>query len=112
MDARGRPPTRGEVKQLSEAVAVSADVGTTLQHTCWTYWGHSGAPLFDEAGGVCGLHASWDRHVGMRHAQKLDRLHWTINTNWDLASSSQCRWVDKRIPEVWPAVVNKASSAV
>ena len=75
MDARGRPPTRGEVKQLSEARAVSTDEGCTMQHTCWTYWGHSGAPLFDDKGGVCGLHASWDQHTGMRHAQKLDRLH-------------------------------------
>ena len=48
--ARGRPPTRGELKLVAEAAAVASDEGGYLQHSCWTYWGHSGAPLFDAAG--------------------------------------------------------------
>ena len=74
MASRGRPPTRGELKQVAEACAVDAAAGTTLMHTCWTYWGHSGAPLIDASGKVCGLHCSWDPHSGMRHAQKLEHL--------------------------------------
>jgi hypothetical protein len=38
------------------------------EHTCWTYWGHSGAPLLDAEGRVVGLHNSWDPGTGTRHA--------------------------------------------
>ena len=72
--ARGRAPTRGELKLVAEAAPVGACEGTYLQHSCWTYWGHSGAPLFDEAGRVAGLHCAWDDRTGMRHGQKLQHL--------------------------------------
>uniref|UniRef100_A0A6U6CCM1 Serine protease n=1 Tax=Odontella aurita TaxID=265563 RepID=A0A6U6CCM1_9STRA len=72
--ARGRPPTRGELKSVMEAVPVDAQKGTCLQHSCWTYWGHSGAPLFNEDGQVCSLHCAWDDKTGMRHGQKLQHL--------------------------------------
>lgn len=52
----------------------TADDGGYLRHSCWTYWGHSGAPLFDAAGRVCGLHCAWDDRTGMRHGQKLPHL--------------------------------------
>lgn len=38
-----------------------------MRHTCWTYWGHSGAPIFDAQGALCGLHNSWDPDNGHRH---------------------------------------------
>jgi hypothetical protein len=38
------------------------------KHDAWTYWGHSGSPLFNEAGQVVGLHNSWDSKTAMRHA--------------------------------------------
>mmetsp|Transcript_22739 Transcript_22739/g.51447 ORF Transcript_22739/g.51447 Transcript_22739/m.51447 type:complete len:139 (-) Transcript_22739:209-625(-) len=47
-------------------------------HSCWTYWGHSGAPLFDERGHVCGLHSSWDDKNGARHGQTLACLQSVI----------------------------------
>jgi hypothetical protein len=72
--ARGRPPTRGELKQVLEAQPVGDTEGLTLMHSCWTYWGHSGAPLFNEHGQVCGLHSSWDSHSGMRHGVRLEHL--------------------------------------
>ncbi|KAK6338070.1 hypothetical protein TWF696_001541 [Orbilia brochopaga] len=38
-----------------------------LMHDCWTYWGHSGAPLcLTGGGGVVGVHSSWDEGTGMR----------------------------------------------
>lgn len=38
------------------------------QHNAWTYWGHSGAPLFDRSGRIVALHNSWEANGGTRHA--------------------------------------------
>jgi len=38
------------------------------EHDAWTYWGHSGAPLFDPRGRVVAMHNSWDEFTGMRRA--------------------------------------------
>ncbi|MBK7074018.1 MAG: trypsin-like peptidase domain-containing protein [Myxococcales bacterium] len=38
------------------------------KHDAWTYWGHSGSPLFDRRGRVVALHNSWDSTTAMRHA--------------------------------------------
>jgi len=76
--ARGRAPTRGERKLVDEAQPVGADLGVSHVHSCWTYWGHSGAPLFTERGEVCGLHSSWDHQNGARHAQMLACLQSAI----------------------------------
>jgi hypothetical protein len=38
-----------------------------LKHDAWTYWGHSGSPLFNEAGEIVGMHNSWDSTTAMRH---------------------------------------------
>ncbi|GMI23158.1 hypothetical protein TeGR_g5710 [Tetraparma gracilis] len=70
--ARGRAPTRGEVESVAGAEPLSSAEGSYLQHSCWTYWGHSGAPLFNEGGEVAGLHCAWDDGTGMRHGQKLE----------------------------------------
>ncbi|KAH6893349.1 trypsin-like cysteine/serine peptidase domain-containing protein [Thelonectria olida] len=44
----------------------NSEVGA-LAHTCWTYWGHSGAGLVDERTGLLvGMHSSWDEETGMR----------------------------------------------
>jgi len=82
--ARGRAPTRGEKQLVEQAQAVAAEhagngagEGQTtcyLLHSCWTYWGHSGAPLFDERGHVVALHCAWDDRTGIRHAQPLQHL--------------------------------------
>lgn len=46
-----------------------------LKHDCWTYWGHSGAPLFDRAtGNLVGLHSSWDDQSGMRRGIPIDAI--------------------------------------
>jgi len=47
-------------------VQVNAEIGA-LMHDCWTYWGHSGAPLVEQRSGrLIGLHSSWDDRTGMR----------------------------------------------
>ncbi|GKT49858.1 uncharacterized protein ColSpa_10039 [Colletotrichum spaethianum] len=44
----------------------NSEIGA-LMHTCWTYWGHSGAPLIERrTGRLIGLHSSWDDETGMR----------------------------------------------
>ena len=43
-------------------------------HCCWTYWGHSGAPLFNDRGHVVALHNSWDDQTGMRHAVRWEKI--------------------------------------
>lgn len=50
------------------------DIGA-LMHTCWTYWGHSGAPLVDRrTGSLVGLHSSWDDETGMRRGVPWEAL--------------------------------------
>lgn len=52
----------------------NSDIGA-LQHDCWTYWGHSGAPLIDaESGEIIGLHSSWDDETGMRRGVGWEAL--------------------------------------
>lgn len=54
---------RGMVKGADPQV--NEEIGT-LKHDCWTYWGHSGAPLVSSEGELVGLHSSWDEENGMR----------------------------------------------
>ncbi|GIZ41905.1 hypothetical protein CKM354_000519000 [Cercospora kikuchii] len=50
----------------SQDVQDNSEIGA-LKHDCWTYWGHSGAPLIDaNNGGLVGVHSSWDDETGMR----------------------------------------------
>ena len=52
----------------------NSEIGA-LQHDCWTYWGHSGAPLIDvKSGQVVGLHSSWDDETGMRRGVAWEAL--------------------------------------
>lgn len=57
----------------------NSEIGA-LQHDCWTYWGHSGAPLIDsKSGEVVGLHSSWDDETGMRRGVAWEALHEFMN---------------------------------
>ena len=47
-----------------------------LKHDAWTYWGHSGSPLFNGHGQVVGIHNSWDPlSKGMRHGVPLKAVN-------------------------------------
>ncbi|KAI0450022.1 trypsin-like cysteine/serine peptidase domain-containing protein [Xylaria acuta] len=53
----------------------NSEIGA-LMHDCWTYWGHSGAPLLDvKACKLIGLHSSWDDETGMRRGIPLEAIH-------------------------------------
>lgn len=51
-----------------------------LQHSCWTYWGHSGAPLLTTRGEVAGLHSSWDDETLTRHGVHVTALKHFFDT--------------------------------
>ncbi len=44
------------------------------KHDAWTYWGHSGSPIFDGRGRIIAMHNSWDSKTGMRHAVTWEAL--------------------------------------
>ena len=50
-------------------------------HNCWTYWGHSGAPIFNEKGDLVALHNSWNDESGMRHAVRWDSIKQFVMSN-------------------------------
>ncbi|KAF5645769.1 dimethylaniline monooxygenase [Fusarium sp. NRRL 25303] len=52
----------------------NSEIGA-LKHSCWTYWGHSGAGLFDrETGALVGVHSSWDDKTCMRRGVPLEAV--------------------------------------
>ncbi|KAF3804669.1 hypothetical protein GCG54_00012158 [Colletotrichum gloeosporioides] len=64
-----------------QEVQDNSEVGA-LMHTCWTYWGHSGAPLIDrKSGKLIGLHSSWDDETGMRRGVALEAIQGFLAEN-------------------------------
>ncbi|KAF5008585.1 hypothetical protein FDECE_5152 [Fusarium decemcellulare] len=52
----------------------NSEIGA-LKHSCWTYWGHSGAGLFERRTGVLmGVHSSWDDETGTRRGVPLEAV--------------------------------------
>ncbi|KAF8901396.1 trypsin-like cysteine/serine peptidase domain-containing protein [Gymnopilus junonius] len=59
----------------------NSEIGA-LMHDCWTYWGHSGAPLVEQSSGrLAGLHSSWDDQTGMRRGVGLEAIKAFLNEN-------------------------------
>ncbi|KAJ7240874.1 hypothetical protein B0H12DRAFT_1134356 [Mycena haematopus] len=64
----------------------NSEIGT-LRHDAWTYWGHSGAPLIDEAEGtLVGLHSSWDDETAMRHGVPHAAIQAFLHSHFMLGS--------------------------
>ena len=56
----------GKIKKyLKDEVYCTKDLGPLI-HNCWTYWGHSGEPLFNFDGNIVGIHNSWNEKNGDR----------------------------------------------
>jgi hypothetical protein len=52
----------------------NSEIGA-LKHDCWTYWGHSGAPLVEQnTSRLIGIHSSWDETTGMRRGVPLEAI--------------------------------------
>lgn len=39
--------SHGKVEGIYKDILYGAEGLGPLMHSCWTYWGHSGAPIFD-----------------------------------------------------------------
>ncbi|KAF2759090.1 trypsin-like serine protease [Pseudovirgaria hyperparasitica] len=66
----------GRFRGLAKGQSIhdNSEIGA-LKHDCWTYWGHSGAPLVNrKSGEVVGLHSSWDEETGMRRGIALKAI--------------------------------------
>ncbi|KZL72576.1 AT hook domain-containing protein [Colletotrichum tofieldiae] len=62
----------------------NSEIGA-LMHTCWTYWGHSGAPLLERRTGMLvGLHSSWDDETGMRRGVAWEAVVGFLEENQQL----------------------------
>lgn len=57
----------GKIRGFLDDPLGDQSLGRT-KHDAWTYWGHSGSPLFDRRGAIIALHNSWDSTTAMRHA--------------------------------------------
>ena len=61
----------GKIKgYMKDEVYCHNDLGPLI-HNCWTYWGHSGAPIFNCNGEIVGLHNSWNDKNANRHGNSL-----------------------------------------
>ncbi|MFT7578565.1 MAG: S1-C subfamily serine protease [Myxococcota bacterium] len=57
----------GEIRGFRPNLLGGQSLGRA-KHDAWTYWGHSGSPLFNADGAIVALHNSWDSTTAMRHA--------------------------------------------
>lgn len=57
----------GRIRGFLPDLLGAQSLGRT-KHSAWTYWGHSGSPLFGADGRIVALHNSWDSRTAMRHA--------------------------------------------
>ncbi|KAK4121011.1 trypsin-like serine protease [Parathielavia appendiculata] len=59
-----------------------------LMHSCWTYWGHSGAPLVERTARMgemlVGVHSSWDDETGMRRGVGTEAIRDFLRERVDL----------------------------
>ncbi|HET6879412.1 MAG TPA: serine protease [Pirellulales bacterium] len=53
------------------------------KHDAWTYWGHSGSPLFNERGEIIAMHNSWDSNTAMRHAVTFEAIEKFLEEHHD-----------------------------
>jgi hypothetical protein len=63
----------GEIRGFLDDRLGDQTLGRT-KHDAWTYWGHSGSPLFNEQGEIVAMHNSWDNRTAMRHAVTHEAL--------------------------------------
>jgi hypothetical protein len=61
----------GKIKgYLKDKIYCKNELGPLI-HNCWTYWGHSGAPIFNFDGELIGMHNSWNEKNADRHGNSL-----------------------------------------
>ena len=61
----------GKIKgYIGDGIYCKNELGPLI-HNCWTYWGHSGAPIFNSNGKIIGMHNSWNERNADRHGNSL-----------------------------------------
>ena len=61
----------GKIKNyMKNQIYCTNDLGPLI-HNCWTYWGHSGGPIFNSNGDIIGMHNSWNEINADRHGISL-----------------------------------------
>lgn len=60
----------GQILWYGSMVGIRGD----LAYNAWTYWGHSGSPVFDTRGRVVGIHNSWNNQNAWRHGLRLSTV--------------------------------------
>jgi S1-C subfamily serine protease len=63
----------GHIRELLSNPLGSQSLGRVV-HDAWTYWGHSGCPLFNHDGALVALHNSWDSSTGYRRAVPYEAI--------------------------------------
>jgi S1-C subfamily serine protease len=68
----------GKIRELMEDPLGDQSLGR-VSHDAWTYWGHSGSPLFDTNGQIVAMHNSWDSKTSLRHAVPYEAIVHFLN---------------------------------
>lgn len=75
----------GTIRGFLPDILGSQRLGRT-KHSAWTYWGHSGSPLFDVRGRIVALHNSWDSKTAMRHAVPWEAIESFLTRHRELVA--------------------------
>lgn len=70
----------GQIRGFLPDILGRQSLGRT-KHSAWTYWGHSGSPLFSTSGEIVALHNSWDSKTAMRHAVPWEAIARFLDDN-------------------------------
>jgi hypothetical protein len=57
----------GRIRGFTNDNHLASQTLGVVKHSAWTYWGHSGSPLFDARGRIVAMHNSWDWRTATRH---------------------------------------------
>ncbi len=72
--------SRGKIRGFLSDPLGKQSLGRT-KHDAWTFWGHSGSPLFNHQGEIVAMHNSWDSNTAMRHAVTYEAIVHFLKTN-------------------------------
>jgi S1-C subfamily serine protease len=64
----------GKIRGFKEDDRLALQTLGGTKHDAWTYWGHSGSPLFNKQGEIVAMHNSWDSTTAMRHAVTYEAI--------------------------------------
>jgi hypothetical protein len=76
----------GKIRGFLDGDRLGVQALGRTKHDAWTYWGHSGSPLFDSEGRIVALHNSWDSDTAMRHAVTWEAIVYFLRAHDALPS--------------------------